>query len=656
MATLAPAFVALSLASLILFSQEAVGQAASGQETAKRLEQKNGAGKNMYRGGSNDPKGKMKELFKEILIEGKSDGKVDKWYSPHLRDIQIEGQDVRDPEVFVRANARPEKDIGNKCLDPVKFGPPKIPNACPLGVCGQPGVWHNRPFSPHRPHRPPLLATCCYGDPTTKYAELNKDWNFKACCVRKDEEKWSSEMIACEHPKGDGWAGMFEYYFPTSALGWENDRTTTLIVDKKNVEKCVKEADPLMKGAKAVDWVTDAIKRNMDMAAKLGGGGGASNEADLKAKVQDSIKTRDKIEEKLRFADSLQGEGLTLRVNLPAMDRNHRKDLAMRFCMHPEQFGKLMDQAAGDKLQLKGGPDWTQLNEVENVKIWSNYCKEGVELMLDPKKSALKNIDGTPTDFVKGMAIWEKDPMFCQRMNLENPNMDKTKIGDVIRKSGNTQYDEGDVGYTCRKGGKLNGSLVPVTFYRHAAVERRAAISDHALGFLIAGGLAPGMIEGKRSYYKRFEPRRYSLKVPYDYQTFIGKQWKDIGGKKNELGEPCEEISGEDYEGKNKSDQLYISNVTHQVFTQDPVNDADGKGEFNRYVQEWAQDPEKTAKDISERGLDDKSSNYAAAFRIFATCPKDYVRWRPPEDHDSKGLMANLAKYCREENFGGPSR
>jgi hypothetical protein len=642
-AALVPAFVALSLALLLLVSHEAVGQAGGGGAPHDRLKEEI---PNEYRSGNpKDVKKEMEKLFDKILIKDSDDGKVDKWYSPHLRDMRIQGEKVRDPEVWVRANARPIDDIGALCKNGF---PPPVKNACPL--C-DPNGWHGEPYSPHQP------LTCCYGPSTKAYEKLKEDWNFKACCVREAEAEWSSEMIACAHPDGKGWAGMFEYYFPTSALGWENDRTTTLIVDKENVKKCLKEADPLMKGAKAVDWVTGAIKRNMDMAAKLGGGGGASNEADLKAKVQDSIKTRDKIEEKLRFADSLQGEGLTLRVNLAAMDVKHRELLAKRFCMHKDQFGKLMDQAAGDELQLKGGRDWTDLNKVENVKIWSNYCKEGVELMLDPKKSALKNIDGTPTDYKKGMAIWEKDPMFCQRMNLENPNMDKTKIGDVIRKSGNGQYDEKKVGYTCREGGKLNGSLVPVTFYRHAAVERRAAISDHALGFLIAGGLAPGMIQGKRSYYKRFEPQPYSMNsVPYDYETFIGKQWKGFGGKINEQGEKCKDTSGENYAYKNKSDQLYISNVTHQVFTQDPVNDADGKGEFNRYVQEWAQDPEKTAKDISERWLDDKSSNYAAAFRIFATCPKGYVRWRPPEDHDSKGLMANLAKRCREENFGGPTR
>jgi hypothetical protein len=331
--------------------------------------------------------------------------------------------------------------------------------------------------------------------------------------------------------------------------------------------------------------------------------------------------------------------------------------------MHPLQFMKIMD-AKEDKLQKSGGDGtWQSLDK--NIPVWSNYCPEGVELMTNPEMSALENVDKTPTEFKKGMGIWKNDPMFCQRMNAEQnanllmPNVDTSKIGEVIKKSGAGGYTEKMVGYTCRDGGKLNGSMVPVELYRHAAVERRTAIADHALGFLIAGGLAKGMIDGTKSYYKRFEPQPYSMKVAESFRTFIGKKWEGQtgdGGKTNELKQDCKKLSGEDFRGKDKSDQLYISDLTQKSFTQDPINESDKKGEFNRYVQGWAKNSKEDQKEITTRGLDEKSSNYAAPFRIFATCPKGYVRWRPAEDMHNDGLTKNLDRFCQEENLGGPHR
>ena len=99
------------------------------------------------------------------------------------------------------------------------------------------------------------------------------------------------------------------------------------------------------------------------------------------------------------------------------------------------------------------------------------------------------------------------------------------------------------------------------------------------------------------------------------------------------------------------SDQLYLSDKkeTNKNLTQDKIKSGEGE-EFNRYVQKWAKNDEESQKKIAERGLDSKSQNYAAPFRIFATCPLGFKRWRPPGDAD---LTANLELLCREENFGG---
>jgi hypothetical protein len=460
------------------------------------------------------------------------------------------------------------------------------------------------------------------------------------CCVREGEENASSEYIAAMHPDGDGWAGLWEYYYPTLALGWENDRTTSMIVDQAKVQQCVAASDSIMEGAQ--QWVTGAISRNLQAA------GGAPS-GNIQQKVQDSIQGVRPKDQKLRFTDSLQSEGLTLRVNLAAMDPQQRQNTAKRFCMHPKQFDKLMNPA-DDQLQLGGGRD---LQSLDNIPVWSNYCPQGVELMTNPNNSSqLRNLDGTPTDLSAGMKAWQVDPMYCQKMNLTNVNMFITGLGRAALQSPGGFQSQESVGYTCLDGGKLNGSMVPVELYRHAAVERRTAITDHALGFLIAGGVAPTMTAGKRSYYKRFEPQPYSKEMPYELQTFIGTQFQ--GGGTNELGDSCSSVSGENYRyAGSKSDRLYISDVTNKAFDQEIVQAGDAKGGVNRYREEWGKDQQSAAK-IAARGLDKESQNYAAPFRIFATCPQGYKRWRPkPDDTHNQALIYNVNMYCREENFGG---
>lgn len=616
--------------------KEGVAQTTLGKEAGERLKQGE-KGKNKYRGGvkSTDEVFKnMQELFSEILFS-QSKGKVDPWYSPHLRDSMIDPEN-RVLETTMRGDAAPEDYMEIPCND---FLRPPIKSAC-LG----PNCWWP---DEHR------HIECCFSKNTLKYKQLLTDSNFKACCVRDEDVGNPSELIACKYPDGDGWAGMFEYYYPTSALGWENDRTTTMIVDKDKVKKCVDKSDPLMEGDQAADWVAEAINKNITAAKKLpGGNSGGDGSGDVKGEVSKIIKDVRPEKPELRFADSLQSEGLTLRVNLAAMDTKEREDLAKRFCMHPKQFMKLMNPAH-DLLQLGGGADRKSL---DNIPVWSNYCKEGVNLMTKAENSNLTNVDRTPTDFKAGMEAWKDNPLYCQRMNLQNENMGITGIGEVIKKSQGKRQTEASVGYTCRNGGKLNGGMVPVTLNRHAAVERRTAIADHALGFLIAGGLAEGMIDkpvpgktgGRKSYYKRFEPMPYSRKA----QLFIGKQFQ--GGGTNELNQACEGLSGQNYQFQNMSDQLYLSDKkeTNKNLTQDKIINQEGKKgeEFNRYVQNWAKNDEESKKKIAERGLDSKSQNYAAPFRIFATCPLGFKRWRPPGNPQ---LTINLDLLCREENFGG---
>lgn len=627
---------------------------AKGDEAAKRLQQEGDdgkSGKNRYRGGSEeDPEANMEKLLEKILYP--QGGDVDKWYSPHLRDSKYPPA-ARGPVAMRRAEAGAASiKRGVFCTRCVNgLGLPKT--ACPqcqpaMGGCAL-QEWYDTELS----------QACCRRDGigTRPYIYRTTDSNFKFCCVREADKEASTEQIACKYPKGDGWAGLFEYYYPTQIIGWENDRTTTMIASKNEVSQCLQRSSQIMQGKS--DWVEKAIKRNLKQVEKLEGGVEVSTKPDgdeesalLQSKIQQDVKDVIPKDQDLRFTDGLQAEGLTLRVAFPTMKNSYRRALALHFCMHPDQLMKIMDPQ-DDPTQKRYSSMKT------DIPIWSNYCPQGVALMTDPDESMkLENIDDTPTKLNVGMRIWNDDPLYCQRINAgKNEHLSST-FGEVLAKSGAGVggLSAEQTGFTCGDSGKLNGGLVPVEMYRHAAIERRTAIADHALGFLIAGGLYPGEmrdLNGTKSYYKRFEPQRYSEK----FGIFRGKQFVGApAGPVNEMNPPraCDVVRGENFAGPeaNRSDRLYISDFTHKdVFTKaiinKPANSNESK-EFDNYVQEWAE--QSAQNKITHRGLDEKSSNYAAVFRIFATCPKGYTRWRPKNPALNS---ESVDQICGEEHLGG---
>ncbi len=634
--------LAISLLDTVLFAREAIAQT----DPSSRLQQLE-AGKNKYRGAEavadrNKVKENMKQLFDAIIISGKGDSRADKWMSPHLRDILWSGA-PKDEEVFLRKQTIPRDFMFWYCMNP--FSPP-IEAACPFTVPHYPDgadvcTWHGEKFSPHRP------VESCFTTNSKIYEKFTTNSNWKICCVDADQVIATTEQIVSKHPNGDGWSGLYEFYYPVNALGWENDRTTTMIVDKKKVEDCVKKSDEKMENPQAQDWVAEAIAKNLSQASKVTGDGGGAGDAksEIKQQVAQVIKDVRPQEKKNRFSDSLQSEGLTVRPNLATLDPEYRKLLAKRFCGRPEQFDKIMNPPE-DNVQLGGG---LSLESLDNLKVWSNYCPEGVDLMTKAENSNLENIDYPGTDFTKGMKAWKQDPLYCQRMHLTNANMSITGFDEVIKKSPGPTLSQEQVGHTCLDNDKLNGGMVPLTLNRHAAVERRTAIADHAIGFLIAARLANGMRQGQKSYLKGFETQPYSTKI--DTPIFSGIRYGGGGTNELERTNPeysrCESLSGENYQFQDKADRLYISNKTHESFTQKMIDD---KNTIDKYVQGWS-DSQKDK--ISNRGLDEKSSNYATSFRIMAMCPAGKVRWKPLQDGHNNMLPTNLELTCGKEYFGG---
>lgn len=614
------------------------GLAASGGETADRLKAEM-AGKNKYRvdkdggsGGVSDQGQVLKEmqnLLNKIMIDPniaknplgaiQPREDLDEWFNPHSRDASI------DPGLASLEATAPWS--GRMWAGTYDWGLFGCDGACP--GCR----WHN-PFH--------WTGKCC-GVNTQAYADKVTPTNFKACCVPEQFRCATMEEIACSFPAGNGWAGLFEYYFPVNIIGWESQRATTMIASRGDVQKCLDDSNSAMENSK---WVTDAIQK-MEPSA-----------GDVQKKVQDSVSAVRPKDESLRFSDTLQGGGLTMRVNFAHMDPVQRMALAVQFCMHPLQFMKLMDPQ-WDKLQMPGtgGPSLGALQNTQTIPIWANYCPSAVKLMTDPKETfKILNVDFTPTDFIKGMMTYLRDPLYCQKMNATANPQGAEFLADGVLKAasngggGGSQFlTQEAVGYTCRTGdfkkGGFSTRMVPVELHSTASVDQRTL--DHAIPFMIAAGYYPGtLFNGVQSVYKRFEPRPYSQKL----DLFTGARWEGVGP--NELGQLCRSYKGKDLKGKNVSDQLYLSDIYHQPFTQEKIMDSGScpsgncpgaEPIFNRYDREWA---DKQPENFHNRNVDQSVLNYGAAFRIFATCPAGYVRWKGP--HSEK-----FDEACGEENFGG---
>ncbi len=693
--------LALLSAALLAPPNLAVAQSATGREVAERLQRgvDNPAQEdNVFHraeavSGLQQVKDNMRKLYKKLLVS-EVGGEVDKAYNPHLRDANF-FPNTRRAMAMTRAKSGAVTTIFIPFFNcwSCTNGLGTTQTACDL--CNiMPCPWNIR-WPDHHIHR-----ECCARPlpvNTSVYARFVEDTNFKACCVREEQVSDNEELVACKSKnpifnpagaipeRGDGWAGLTESDFWMTAFGLENARGTSMIATQQEVTQCLSEADAIMENEQSANWIADSIELNNKWADMAGGNPavpaeGIAGAANPLAQVTEEIKIvrPSGANKNLRMADSLNGDGRIVRPNVAVMDVLERTMLAERFCFRPEQYLKLMDPRY-DKLQLGGGPDWPDLMSPE--MLWANYCRNGATLMTSPALSAIDNFHRTPTDFVKGMQAWQQDPLFCHRIH-DNQNLNFKYLGiDQVLKS--TQQGAGvknaaSVGYTCMEGGRLNTRMVPVTLYGNSVVERRTAIADRLFGFLIAGTLArnPPMSAQLKSYIKGFEPRPYSLWGPEppdpSFQTFIGKQV--VGGSTNELGKPCVNIAGNNYQYKNRSDQIYLSDYTHAPFTQEILVNSQSIGEtgggdmgFNRYVQDWAKNDLRSQKLIAKREIDRDGSNmsaesndrkvltYGSASRIVAVCPKGYVMWRPNvADSEHAGLIANLQLWCREENFGSP--
>ncbi len=433
-------------------------------------------------------KGNMRTLFPEVLFDSthQNIAKLDKHYSPHLRDI---GDGIqRAAHIHVRSQAGEISGVNE--------------DACPKSK-----AWS------HSEHE---TASCC-GVDTSRYAALREDHTFKACCVRRGEEQLSEEEIACRHPDGTGWAGLFEFYFPTQALEWGRTDGFSMLVDSGTVDRCIKEVAPLEKSH-----------------------------------------------------SRLQADDVTLRINLATMEHRHREELARDLCMHPMQFMKLMDpDPSEDPYQRNPDGHGTAGEQMlEAIPLWATYSTFGAVLTADPAESSkLSNFDslgyldvGGTRDKATDLALgygrgFRVDPQYCKTLMGESVGEASDGLGEAVAVFGkglSSESKNASIGYSCKEEG---GSLLPMSpVQKRGAGQGSDESGMRALAFSIAAGVyAPAMAdqEHRTSYYKRFEPLRYF--------RFMGKPFLGSFGY-NEQGVQCRMVSGEAfYKGTPQPDRWYTS-------------------------------------------------------------------------------------------------
>lgn len=651
----------------------------------KRGVENSDSAKSEYRPGS--PTGVLQNMNK---IAGKTwmpgDTMV-KFMAPHLRDLLFEGPadrtmrtkgSERQAQAWFRARAKARRY--QICLDGTIAcinGLNESLAACPLcqnSSCGR--NW------PHQEH---LDWACCPSDGKGSeiYEQLIYDSNFKTCCVRdgnsrdkpydrsKDETKWTEEKIACSHPKGDGWAGLFEFYYPVTVVGLENQQGETMLATQQEVEQQLNILNDLKADGKRADWVAGAIER----LAKYAAGPGAqqqqgANQADIKQVIQEVQQELGRMDPKLRHSDSIRGLGLTARTFAPGADDTKKGAITKDLCVHPGQFHKIWHEFGNlkhDKLLQPGFGGITAQELLNKNKFFASWSAEGYELMTNPENSRINNFHFTRTNYVRGMQAWDQNHLFCQAKLAEtDQNMKITGLDQVIKLSGWSQsFSPAATGFTCL-GHNLNLAHVPLMLYRQAYVDRRAAIGDLALPFATAAGLYPskwvnpGLLTSRQ---RAFEQQPYTMYAEPGLQMFWGKAFNPAPmlpvGVKNELNQPCRPLNGPNYQrgtgytqGGN-SDQIYTSDFTHKSFNQEPVLNIDNETTaFAKYSQEWAKNEEDQKKGMRFKGLDDKANNYFVAYRPMALCPLGFARWTPSDPHGL--LKKRLEDNCLNENFGSP--
>lgn len=496
------------------------------------------------------------------------------------------------------------------------------------------------------------------------YNLLTQDRNFKTCCVRSYETNMSRAEIVNLHPEGDGWSGLWEYYYPTTITEWSNQSSETMIVPQPLFLQELAKAKELLKGPEAVQAVARSISQLKKLADKDITGDTSTEAAD---QVEEFIhEIDDKVKEEHRFTEGISMVGgVTVRPFIPGMAMSTRRGIAEFFCMHPEQFLKIGSQSDPYQRPAPGGWD-EEYGYTLSTPPFSSIFFNGLNLLLDhtqlatliPRRAEYGSIGGAAmTDIPAGYREWQQNVLARHAALAQPLGKDWTfapyepngGLRGVLEKMNAQPISQGAVASTYIE--KNNTWMVlDLMRYKSAQLDRRQ-FNGMPLSFRVAAGLYDSRIngedvstkEGMQSYYKNFEPQ--------PYYRFTGEI--PVGGVMNELGYPCmRAFTHQKSENPGpRPDRIILSNKTHnwvtgpQDFVEFDMRSQTRKGGVG--LGEELTD-QKDGDTPNKCRRDEYRHNYAANLTIFRSCPAGYGIW---QHQDRNFELGNFNEVCPGEKL-----
>jgi hypothetical protein len=337
--------------------------------------------------------------------------------------------------------------------------------------------------------------------------------------------------------------------------------------------------------------------------------------------------------------------GVTVRPNFAWLSKSHRKALAEHFCMHPNQFDKIMHESKLENPYQKLPPNPRDSGDLKFYPdippFGAPHFANGWILSSDVRETMfVKNIHanrggGKITELDKGYMNGYKKlgPLYCDKYQQDKKTYWLEGLPEVLDKvEAKAPGSLGEVGYSCWGESMMPWS--PVVLGRYTPSEHRSP--SEVVQWLIAaayynsqsGVKDSNLTDGnQQSYYVAYEPQAY--------YGILGKQYKK-DFVTNELNNICrDEWEGEAEKGA-ISDHFWASAVPqgedkNYSFIQGIIKDASALG---IYFQKWA----KKNGELPTRGLDYQSINHATSLRFFASCPAGYEVWdyAPPQCFEEK--------------------